>query len=123
MPTLFTGKCSRCWPAFCKCPPSADEIEKMKGDIYLLDRELQRENRRASEFTGVIRILAGAIISARDARVADGGFDNLPPDMHQLAQEAEIAMGLLAEDRNQDRVAELYAKFNAATANDGDDNG
>jgi len=108
MTTLFTGKCWRCWPGFCRCPPTADEVEQMKGDIFLLDRELLRENRRAREFGEALKQLSNAIVAVREARMADEGLDNVPPDLHDLFTQAQASTALLSEDRNQDRVAPLY---------------
>ncbi|MFY4005981.1 hypothetical protein [Achromobacter denitrificans] len=108
MTTLFTGKCCRCWPGFCRCPPTTDEVEQMKGDAFLIDRELQRENRRAREFGDALKQLSQAVITARETRMADGGFDNVPADLHDLFTQAQAATALLSEDRNQDRVAPLY---------------
>lgn len=108
MSSLFTGKCWRCYPAFCRCPPSPDEVEQMKGEVFLLDRELQRENRRAREFGEALKQLAQAIAKVRDDRMADGGFDNVPADLHDLFTQAQATAAVLAEERNKDRVAELY---------------
>ncbi len=108
MKTLFTGACWRCWPAACRCPAAPDDAERMKGDIYLLDRELLRENRRAREFGEALKQLSNAVVAVREARMADGGFDNVPPDLHGLFTQAQAATALLSEDRNQDRVAPLY---------------
>ncbi|MBG7005414.1 hypothetical protein [Pseudomonas paraeruginosa] len=111
----LTRRCWKCWPSFCKCPPTPDVVEQMKGDIFLLDRELQRENRRAREFSDVLRLLARDVIAMRDARMGDGGYDNVPPDMHELAIAAETALQVLCEERNFDRTASLYAAFTCAT--------
>lgn len=108
MKTLFIGQCWRCHPAICRCPPTADELEQTKGEIFLLDRELQRENRRAREFGEALKQLSNAIVAVREARMADGGLDNVPPDLHDLFTQAQAAAALLSEGRNQDRVAPLY---------------
>lgn len=118
MPTIFSEKCSRCWPALCRCPPSTDQIELMKGDMLLLDRELQRENRRAREFRDELVNLARAICEAREARVAAGGFDDLPADLHDLSVKAAAALQLATEERNHDRVGALYAALASKEKND-----
>lgn len=109
MPNLFTGRCWRCWPGFCKCPPTTDEIEQMKGDIFLLDRELQRENRRAREFSVALAALASGIYQHRERLLAEHGLDGVPADLHRLGEQAKQAAELLDEPRNEDRVAVLYA--------------
>ena len=109
--SLFADVCWRHWPKACTCLPSADETERMKSDIFLLDRELQRENRRAREFSEALADLAQAVWQARDKRMADGGEDNVPADLQALADQAKQAAGLLREDRNQDRVAELMKRI------------
>uniref|UniRef100_UPI003342ADCD hypothetical protein n=1 Tax=Castellaniella defragrans TaxID=75697 RepID=UPI003342ADCD len=108
--SLFSDTCWRHWPKVCTCPPSADEIERMKSDIFLLDRELQRENRRAREFSGALADLARAVCQIRETRMAEGGEDNVPGDLETLARQAKQAAELLREERNQDRVGELMKR-------------
>lgn len=113
--SVFTGECWRCWPASCRCPAAPDEADQMKGDLFLLDRELQRENRRAREFGDSLKHLANAVIKARDTRLADGGLDNVPPDLHDLFLQAQTELAILDESRNQDRMTELYRKMHPRT--------
>ncbi|WP_269497738.1 hypothetical protein [Castellaniella sp. S9] len=109
--SLFADVCWRHWPKACTCPPSADEIERMKSDVFLLGREVQRENRRAREFSEALADLVRAVCRARDVRMADGGEDNVPADIQALAEQAKQAADLLREDRNQDRVTELMKRI------------
>lgn len=123
MATLFSEKCWRCWPKFCNCPPTADEIEQMKGDVFLLDRELQRENRRAREFSIALAALAAGIYQHRERLLVEHGLDGVPADLHRLGEQAKQAAELLDEPRNADRVSELYRRMQSArpaTANDGE---
>ncbi|MDX3985933.1 MAG: hypothetical protein QHC88_11840 [Achromobacter sp.] len=87
----------------------------MKGDLFLLDRELQRENRRTREFGDALKNLANAVITARETRLADGGLDNVPPDLHDLFLLAQTVLAVLDESRNQDRMIELYRKMHPRT--------
>ena len=105
------NQCWRCWPAMCRCAPSESEIEKMKCDIFLLDQELRRENRRAREFSGMLRELALAVWNLRENRMADDGPDGVPDDLFDLGEMAKKSADLLKEERNQDRVAALYSKI------------
>lgn len=106
--SIFKDVCWRHWPKTCTCPPSPDEIERMKSSIFLLDRELQRDNRRAREFSDALAALAKAIWQARETRMAAGGEDNVSADLHDLAAQAKQAADLLAEPRNADRISALY---------------
>jgi len=106
--SIFADVCWRHWPKDCNCPPSADEIESMKSDVFLLDRELQRENRRARELAGALASLSKSIWQAREKRMTDGGEDNVPADLHDLAEQAKQAAELLGDPRNEDRVTGLY---------------
>lgn len=108
MTSLFSWKCWRCWPAICRCPPSPHEMGRMMGEVFLLDRELQRENRRAREFGEALKQLTQAVAKVRDDRMAEGGFDNVPADLHDLFTLAQANAAVLAEERNKDRVADLY---------------
>lgn len=108
---LFADVCWSHWPKTCTCPPSADEIERMKSDVFLLDRELRRENRRAREFSEALADLARAVRQMRETRMAEGGEDNVPADIQGLAERAREAADLLREDRNQDRVTELMRRI------------
>ncbi|WP_368648004.1 hypothetical protein ABRZ10_07190 [Castellaniella ginsengisoli] len=109
--SLFADVCWRHWPKTCTCPPSADEIERMRSDAFLLDRELQRENRRAREFSEALSCLARAVLQMRETRMDDGGEDNVSADLQALADQAREAADLLREDRNQDRVTELMGRI------------
>ena len=109
--SIFTDVCWRHWPKGCACPPSASEIERMRSDVFLLDRELQRENRRAREFADALASLSKLIWMAREKRMTDGGEDNVPADLHELAEQAKQAADLLTEPRNEDRVAGLYEEL------------
>lgn len=108
MSSLFSWKCWRCWPTICRCPPAPDEVEQMKGEVFLLDRELRRENRRAREFGDALKQLTQAVAKTREDRMADGGFDNVPADLHDLFTLAQAKATVLTEERNKDRVADLY---------------
>lgn len=107
----FTNACWRCWPKGCNCPPSPNEIERMKSDVFLLDRELQRENRRAREFAEALASLSKSIWQAREKRMTDGGEDSVPADLHDLAEQAKQAAELLGDPRNEDRVADLFKEL------------
>lgn len=109
--SLFADVCWQHWPKACICPPSADEIERMRSDVFLLDRELQRENRRAREFSEALADLARDVWQMRETRMADGGEDNVPADLQALAEQAKQAADLLRKDRNQDRVGELVKRI------------
>ena len=109
--SLFADVCWQHWPKACTCPPPPDEIERMKSDVYLLDQELRRENRRAREFSEALADLARAVRQMRETRMAEGGEDNVPGDLEALAEQAMQAADLLREDRNQDRVTELMKRI------------
>jgi hypothetical protein len=109
--SLFDDVCWRHWPKACTCTPSADEVERMKSDVYLLDRELQRENRRAREFSIALAALASGIFQHRERLLAEHGLDGVPEDLHRLGEQAKQAAELLDEPRNQDRVAELMKRI------------
>lgn len=104
--------------------PSDDEVEQMKGDMLLLDRELQRENRRAREFSVALAALAAGIYQHRERLLAEHGPDGVPAELHRLGEQAKQAAELMDEPRNADRVAALYQRMRAyaqpATANDGE---
>jgi len=106
-------QCWTCWPKQCKCAPSEDEIEQMKGDIFLLYQELQRENRRAREFAGALRALSIAVWDFREQRMEVDGLDGVPGELFNLGELAKEVAELLNEERNQDRVAALYSKITA----------
>lgn len=106
--SIFSDVCWRHWPKGCNCPPSASEIERMRSEVFLLDRELQRENRRAREFADVLTSLSKSIWQMRESRMANGGEDSVSADLHDLAEQAKQAADLLAEPRNEDRVSALY---------------
>ena len=110
--SIFSGVCWRCWPKLgCKCVPDDTEAECLRAEVFLLDRELQRENRRAREFGDALRGLATAIWQAREARMIDNGLDDLPEDLYRLGEQAQQAVELLAEPRNADRLAALYREL------------
>lgn len=111
--STFAGMCWLCWPAYCKCPPTEGEVEQIKAERFLLDRELQRENRRAREFSGALKSLASAVWNARQKCVEAGGLDNLSADLNELAKMAAAAADLLAEPRNSDRISEFYREIEA----------
>lgn len=108
---VFTGRCWKCWPAFCRCPPAADEVEALKGDVFLLDRELQRESRRAREFSIALAALAAGIYQHRERLLAEHGLDGVPEDLHRLGEQAKQAAELMDEPRNADRVLALYQRL------------
>lgn len=110
-PSGFGGKCWQCWPKLCKCPTSSDEVESIKSERYLLDRELQRENRRAREFSIALSALASGIYQHRERLLAEHGLDGVPEDLHRLAEQAKQAAELMDEPRNADRVSVLYAQI------------
>jgi hypothetical protein len=95
----------------CNCPSSANEIERMKSDVFLLDRELQRENRRAREFSGALQALASGVNSLYHKNLCE---DDLWLELSRLDQQAAEAAELLAEPRNQDRVHELMKRIESA---------
>ncbi|NYT38915.1 hypothetical protein ERD78_18640 [Allopusillimonas soli] len=109
--SVFTDVCWRHWPKMCNCPPSEDEVERMKSDVFLLDRELQRENRRAREFAIALAALALGIFQHRERMMAAHGEDGVPEDLHRLGQQAKQAAELLDEPRNKDRVSELLKRI------------
>lgn len=109
--SLFTDVCWRHWPKGCTCPPSANEIERMKSDVFMLDRELQRENRRAREFAIALAALTSGIYQHRERLLSSDGLDGVPEDLHRLGEQAKQAAQLLDEPRNEDRVAALYKKL------------
>ena len=80
----------------------------MKSDVFLLDRELQRENRRAREFSVALTALASGIYQFRERMMAEHGEDGVPPDLFQLGEQAKQAADLMDDPRNQDRISELY---------------
>lgn len=86
--SVFHDKCWRCYPSFCKCPPTKDEVEAMKGELYLLDQALQREQMRSRVMAGELAGLAQAVQKAKQARLDAGGYDNLPKDLFELAEKA-----------------------------------
>lgn len=124
MRNLLAGSCWRCWPTFCKCAPTADEVEQMKSDIFLLDRELQRENRRAREFSIALAALAAGIYQHRERLLAEHGLDGVPEDLYRLGEQAKQAAELMDEPHNADRVSALYKSMQADaqpdTANGGE---
>lgn len=105
---LFQDQCWRHWPKVCTCPPTADDIERMKNNNYLLDRELQRENRRAREFSIALAALASGIYQHRERMLVEHGLDGVPADLHRLGEQAKLAAALLDEPRNADHVSALY---------------
>jgi len=109
--SLFTDICWRHFPKSCNCPPSPDEVDRMRSDIFLLDRELLRENRRAREFSQALSEMANAIGDLVTRRAADGYEENVPADIHYLHMQAREALDLLGEPRNQDRVSELMKRI------------
>lgn len=110
-PSGFGGKCWQCWPKLCKCLPSPNEVESIKAERYLLDRELQRENRRAREFAIALSALESGIYQHRERLLAEHGLDGVPADLHKLGEQAKQAATLMDEPRNADRVSELYKKL------------
>ena len=111
MTRLFSDQCWRHWPNMCNCPPSTDEVERIKSDVFLLDRELQRENRRAHEFSIALAALASGIYQFRERVMAQHGEDGVSAELFQLGEQAKQAVALMDEPRNQDRVSELYRKL------------
>lgn len=107
-PSGFGGRCWQCWPKICKCPSSPDEVESIKSERYLLDRELQRENRRAQEFSVALAALSSGITQHRDRLLAAHGLDGVPEDLHRLGEQAKQVAVLMDEPRNADRVSALY---------------
>lgn len=83
----------------------------MKSDIYLLDQELQRENRRAREFAEMLKVLSFAIWKFREDQMQKNGLDGVPAELFDLGQQAQQAEAMLKEERNQDRVSDLYSKM------------
>lgn len=113
--SIFAGVCWRCWPGMrCKCAPDSTVADALRSELFLFDQELQRENRRAREFSDALQSLADAVWKARQARVAVGGLDNWPPDLHIIAEQAKSAAAILGESRNKDRVSDLYRKISTA---------
>lgn len=110
---LFADECWRHWPKVCTCPPPADEVERIKSETFLLDRELQRENRRAREFSVALSALASGIYQHRQRMLDEHGLDGVPADLHRLGEQAQQAAQLLDEPRNQDRVIELMLRIEA----------
>lgn len=110
-PSGFEGRCPRCWPAFCTCPAPADEVESIKAERFLLDCELQRENRRAREFSIALSALASGIYQHRERLLAEHGLDGVSEDLHRLGEQAKQAAELMDEPRNEDRVSALYARL------------
>ena len=108
---LFADVCWRHWPKACTCPPPPDEIERMKSDVYLLDQELRRENRRAREFSIALSALASGIFQHRERLLNEHGLDAVPEDLYRLGEQAKQAAELLDEGRNQDRVTELMKRI------------
>lgn len=107
-PSGFEGRCSRCWPAFCKCPAPDDEVESIKAERFLLDQELQRENRRAREFAEALKSLSTSVDSLYHKNLCD---DELWLELGMLADQARQAVKLMDEPRNEDRVAAVYAQL------------
>jgi hypothetical protein len=104
----------------CKFKPDDTEAERMRGEIFVLDRELQRENRRAREFADALRSLATTVWDVREARMESDGLDGLPADLFDLGQKAQEVAALLNEPRNQDRVSALYRRLENPQQEDGD---
>lgn len=111
--SLFSDVCWRHWTKGCNCPPSDDEIDRMRSDVYLLDRELQRENRHAREFAVALAALASGIYQHRKRLLAEHGLDGVPEDLHRLGEQAKQAAELLHEPRNADQVAALMKQIEA----------
>ncbi|MFP1759858.1 hypothetical protein [Lonsdalea quercina] len=109
--SFFRDQCWRCWPAFCKCQPQESEVGNLRGEIFLLDRELQRENRRAREFGDVIKSLVGSINRAACERMNRDGLEDLPEDLLLLREKARNADEILSAERNADRTTELYKQL------------
>lgn len=109
--SIFADTCWRHWPEMCKCPPSEDQNERMKSDVFLLDRELQRENRRAREFSIALAALASGIVLHQQRMMAAHGEDGVPEDLFRLGEQAKQAAELLGEPRNKDRVSELLKRI------------
>lgn len=118
--SIFTNVCWLCWPKTCKCPPEATEVERTKSEIFMLDLELRRENRRAREFAEALRNMARAVNAMREARMADGGLDAIPADINELHQAAISAAELLSHPRNQDRMSAMYAALSQGEPNASD---
>ncbi|ANN71515.1 hypothetical protein BAU08_09365 [Bordetella bronchialis] len=88
----------------------------MRGEIFLLDRELQRENRRAREFADALRSLAAAVWQVRESRIEADGLDGLPADLFDLGHQAQKVAAVMAEPRNEDRVSALYRRLDGRAA-------
>ena len=112
---LFRDTCWQHWPRICACHPSADEVERMKSDVFLLEQELQRENRRAREFSVALSALASGIYQCRERMLAEHGLDGVPEDLYRLGERAKQAAELLDASRNQDRVFDLMKRIEGAS--------
>lgn len=110
--SLFSSFCWRCWPTLaCKCQPDSSESGRLRGEVFLLDRELQRENRRAREFSIALSALASGIYQHRERLLAEHGLDGVPDDLHRLGEQAKGIAELLDEPRNADRLSLLYKRL------------
>lgn len=109
--SIFSTTCWQHWPKSCACPPTEDEVERIKSDAFLLDRELQRENRRAREFSVALAALASGIYQHRQRMMETHGEDGVPADLQRLGEQAKQAADLMDEPRNADRISELYKRI------------
>lgn len=46
--------CWRCWPKMCKCPPSEDEIDRLREDRFISERKFLTEQSRRRSAESVI---------------------------------------------------------------------
>lgn len=56
--SVFTKKCWRCFPAFCRCEPDENEVEQIKSERFLAERAwLEEKTRRQAAEVIIAKII------------------------------------------------------------------